>query len=391
MTDTNGGLTPALLFALAELHDPGGVSLPRLAKHLGLPGSTVLRGLHLLSGAALGGQPGPGWVRVAQDEKDGTRWLAWLTDAGRRQCANALNTPNAPQVAATDSLHDDGSPLPAPLATRRVQRHPPMPETAAGAWEDDAVAAEVPVALVFNGLSHAVMMATPADLHAFALGFALSEGLIDQPADCHGIEVRTLNTPAGSPAGTAAACEVQMDIAARCFARLKDKRRSLAGRTGCGVCGIDSLQALDLVPERVTPRAWASALPAEAVLRAVAAMPALQSLNAAAGAVHAAGWATPEGDLTDLLEDVGRHNALDKLIGQLAAQGRLGEDGFVAMSSRASYELVRKCARLDIPLLAAVSAPTSLAIDLAQQAGITLWGLCRPPRAVRYVGMDGER
>jgi len=376
-----GGLAPALLSALAALDDPSGVSLPRLAKHLGLPGSTVLRGLHLLSGAVLGGQPGPGWVRVAQDEKDGTRWLAWLTDAGRRYLQNA---PGVPPADATGGLDDEGDPLPVPLATRRVQRHPPAPGSTA-AWEDDAVAAEVPVALVFNGLSHAVMMATPADLHAFALGFALSEGLIDHPADCHGIEVRTLDAPIGSPAGAAAAvCEVQMDIAARCFARLKDKRRSLAGRTGCGVCGIDSLQALDLVPERVTPRAWATELPAEAVLRAVAAMPALQSLNSAAGAVHAAGWATPDGELTDLLEDVGRHNALDKLIGQLAAQGRLGEDGFVVMSSRASYELVRKCARLDIPLLAAVSAPTSLAIDLAQQAGITLWGLCRPPRAVRY-------
>lgn len=155
------------------------------------------------------------------------------------------------------------------------------------------------------------------------------------------------------------ACEVHLEIATRCFARLKERRRALAGRTGCGLCGIDSLQALDLVPERVRARPWAAALPAGVVLRAVAAMPALQVLNAAAGALHAAAWATPDGELTDLLEDVGRHNALDKLIGRLALQGRSGEDGFVVMSSRASYELVRKCARLDIPLLATVSAPTS--------------------------------
>ncbi|GKS99332.1 formate dehydrogenase accessory sulfurtransferase FdhD [Acidovorax sp. SUPP3434] len=379
----DGGLSPALLSALVELDDPQGVSMPRLAKHLGLPGSAVLRGLHLLSGAAVGGQPGPGWVRVAQDD---SRWLAWLTDAGRQQLASMRG---AQESSGPEGLDDEGRPLPTPLATRSVQRHPCPPGAVPAAWEDDAVAAEVPVALVFNGLSHAVMMATPADLHAFALGFALSEGIIDQPGDCHGIEVHALEAPAGVPAGTATACEVRVDITARCFARLKDKRRSLAGRTGCGVCGIDSLQALDLVPERVTERAWAGALPADAILRAVAAMPARQSLNAAAGAVHAAGWATPGGELTDLLEDVGRHNALDKLIGQLAAQGRLGEDGFVVMSSRASYELVRKCARLDIPLLAAVSAPTSLAIDLAQQAGITLWGLCRPPRAVRYGGAQG--
>ncbi|WP_211322487.1 formate dehydrogenase accessory sulfurtransferase FdhD [Paracidovorax anthurii] len=250
-------------------------------------------------------------------------------------------------------------------------------------WQDDAVAAEVPVALVFNGLSHAVMMATPSDLHEFALGFALSEGLIDTPADCRDIEVLARG---GAEAGWEAACEVRLDIAPRCFARLKERRRALAGRTGCGLCGIDSLQALDLVPERVTQRPWVAALPAAGVSRAVAAMPPLQVFNAAAGALHAAAWATPEGELTDLLEDVGRHNALDKLIGRLAAQGRLGEGGFVVMSSRASYELVRKCARMDIPLLATVSAPTSLAVDLAVQAGIVLWGLCRPPRAVLYTG-----
>nr|WP_244160096.1 formate dehydrogenase accessory sulfurtransferase FdhD [Paracidovorax cattleyae] len=256
------------------------------------------------------------------------------------------------------------------------------PPAGALAWQDDAVASEVPVALVFNGLSHAVMMATPSDLQAFALGFALSEGLIDTPADCRGIEVFSRSGPQAGGGG--AACEVHLEIATRCYARLKERRRALAGRTGCGLCGIDSLQALDLVPERVRTRPWAAALPAGVVLRAVAAMPGLQVLNATAGALHAAAWATPEGELTDLLEDVGRHNALDKLIGRLALQGRSGEDGFVVMSSRASYELVRKCARLDIPLLATVSAPTSLAVDLAAQAGIALWGLCRPPRAVRY-------
>ncbi|WP_405045367.1 MULTISPECIES: formate dehydrogenase accessory sulfurtransferase FdhD [Comamonadaceae] len=284
------------------------------------------------------------------------------------------------------------APVPEPVVARAVQRHAGgagntpaaagAPPVDALAWQDDAVASEVPVALVFNGLSHAVMMATPSDLQAFALGFALSEGLIDSPADCRGIDVFSRNGPQAGGGGVA--CEVHLEIATRCFARLKERRRALAGRTGCGLCGIDSLQALDLVPERVRARSWAAALPAGVVLRAVATMPALQVLNAAAGALHAAAWATPEGELTDLLEDVGRHNALDKLIGRLALQGRSGEDGFVVMSSRASYELVRKCARLDIPLLATVSAPTSLAVDLAAQAGIALWGLCRPPRAVRY-------
>lgn len=406
MTVPDDDFTAALLAALAELDAPQGVSLPRLAKRLGQPGSAVLRRLHLLGDAVLGGTPGPGWVRVAQD---GDRWLAHLTEAGRVRAASRVAhvmadvCPMPAAAARPDARGDEdaggdgdcevsAAPVPEPVVARAVQRHAGVsgdtpaaagaPPADAQAWQDDAVASEVPVALVFNGLSHAVMMATPSDLQAFALGFALSEGLIDTPADCRGIEVFARSGPQAG--GSGMACEVHLEIATRCFARLKERRRALAGRTGCGLCGIDSLQALDLVPERVRARPWAAALPAGVVLRAVAAMPALQVLNAAAGALHAAAWATPDGELTDLLEDVGRHNALDKLIGRLALQGRSGEDGFVVMSSRASYELVRKCARLDIPLLATVSAPTSLAVDLAAQAGIALWGLCRPPRAVRY-------
>ncbi|AVS63175.1 formate dehydrogenase accessory sulfurtransferase FdhD [Paracidovorax avenae] len=403
MTVPDDDFTAALLAALAELDAPQGVSLPRLAKRLGQPGSAVLRRLHLLGDAVLGGTPGPGWVRVAQD---GDRWLAHLTEAGRVRAvsrvangmADACPMPAAasgPDAPGDEDGEDDeapAAPVPEPVVARPVQRHAGVsgdtpaaagaPPADALAWQDDAVASEVPVALVFNGLSHAVMMATPSDLQAFALGFALSEGLIDTPADCRGIEVFARSGPQAG--GSGVACEVHLEIATRCFARLKERRRALAGRTGCGLCGIDSLQALDLVPERIRARPWAAALPAGVVLRAVAAMPALQVLNAAAGALHAAAWATPDGELTDLLEDVGRHNALDKLIGRLALQERSGEDGFVVMSSRASYELVRKCARLDIPLLATVSAPTSLAVDLAAQAGIALWGLCRPPRAVRY-------
>ena len=377
-------LTQAVLQTLAEIDDGSGVSLPRLAKRLDLSGSVLLRRLHLLSDASIGRQAGPGWVRVAQD---GERWMAWITEAGRSQSAALVRAAQAEAESqamqdADPTTDDQGQPLPPALVRRPVLRHAgshgPQP-----AWQDDDVAAEVPVALVFNGLSHAVMMCTPSHLREFALGFALSEGLIDTLADCHGIELRAAGEDAVK-AGMPTACEVHLDIASRCFVRLKEKRRALAGRTGCGICGIDSLQALDIVPEHVTPRDWATQLAAEVVLRAIDAMPALQVLNAASGAIHAAGWARPDGTLTDLTEDVGRHNALDKLIGRLAAQERLGEEGFVVMSSRASYELVRKCARLDIPLLATVSAPTSLAIDLAGGAGLALWGLCRPPRAIRY-------
>ncbi|KAF1022184.1 MAG: Sulfur carrier protein FdhD [Paracidovorax wautersii] len=186
----------------------------------------------------------------------------------------------------------------APLVPQRVQRlarGPALPETV-----DDVVAAEVPVALVFNGISHAVMMATPQDLEDFALGFALSEGLIDTPADCRGIEAQATVACGDEahelPAGTEA-CEVHLDIAAHCFARLKARRRALAGRTGCGVCGIDSLEGLDLEPERVAVPAWAAGLSVETVLDAFDAMPAQQTLNRQAGAVHAAGWARPDGTL----------------------------------------------------------------------------------------------
>ncbi len=276
-----------------------------------------------------------------------------------------------PQHIENDACDD--APLPPPLVRAPVEV---FANGAAGLTRDDTIAAEVPVALVFNGISHAVMMATPQDLSAFALGFALSEGLIDSTADCRGIDVFT--------ATDSASCEVQLEISAACFARLKEKRRALAGRTGCGVCGIDSLEALDLVPETVTRQPWLDQLDVATVIKAVNGMQSLQRLNAEAGSLHAAAWASPHGELLALMEDVGRHNALDKLIGHLAEQKRLGEPGFVVMSSRASYELVRKCARMGIGALATVSAPTSLAVQIAQQAQIRLWGLCRGQRAVRY-------
>lgn len=265
----------------------------------------------------------------------------------------------------------DSTPLQA-LTQRTVHRLP------AGVVQADTVAAEVPVSLVFNGISHAVMMATPQDLEAFALGFALSEGLLDSPADCYGVEVEDLVAQA------VRSITVHLEVSARCFARLKERRRSLAGPTGCGVCGVDSLAALDLAPPRMARPDWVAGLQTATVLDALAAMPARQVLNAACGSLHAAGWVTPEGALTDVLEDVGRHNALDKLLGARAQAGRLGEAGLVVMSSRASYELVRKCARLQVPVLATISAPTDLAIQTAEAAGLQLWGLCRGTQAVRY-------
>ncbi|MBP7544923.1 MAG: formate dehydrogenase accessory sulfurtransferase FdhD [Acidovorax sp.] len=242
------------------------------------------------------------------------------------------------------------------------------------------LAAETPIALVFNGLSHAVMMATPQDLEAFALGFALSEGVIDAPEDCRDISIEVHTDATAQPS-----CAVHLEIAARHFARLKEQRRSLAGRTGCGLCGIDSLQALDLCPPALPPTPWCQELDVQHILRPFDTLASRQALNQRCSALHAAAWASPTGELLEVLEDVGRHNALDKLLGHLALAGRLAEPGFVAMTSRASYELVRKCARLGIPVLATVSAPTALAVQVAQQAQLQLWGLCRPPSALRYV------
>ncbi|WP_422823526.1 formate dehydrogenase accessory sulfurtransferase FdhD [Variovorax rhizosphaerae] len=256
---------------------------------------------------------------------------------------------------------------------------------------DEMLAAEVPVALVFNGVSHAVMMATPQDIEAFALGFALSEGILDHPRDCLDIEVRTHSAAQASLPEGVQAIEAGMTISTRSFERLKSRRRSMAGRTGCGVCGVESFGGLDLDLQPLAPRRWIDQVDARAVLRAMAALPPRQWLNAEAHSLHAAGWATAEGVLTDVLEDVGRHNALDKLLGTLARSGRLAEPGFVVLTSRCSHELVRKCARLGIAAMATISAPTAMGVRMAELAGVRLWGSCRAPRAVMYAPGLTER
>lgn len=277
---------------------------------------------------------------------------------------------------------------PAALTTCEVRFH--HAERAVVA-ESRVLANEVPIALVFNGISHAVMMGTPLDLEDFAIGFALSEGIIDHASDCYGIEVRPVDAAsAGLPAGMNG-MEVQIEISSRCFARLKDHRRSISGRTGCGVCGVESFAALDLSFDALPARDWVSQVDLPTVLTAINNLPALQSLNAQAGAVHAAGWATLNGKIHEVIEDVGRHNALDKLLGRLARTDRLGQAGFVVLSSRGSHELVRKCAKLGIGALATISAPTAMGVQMAQLTGLRFWGLCRPPKATLYAAGQGLR
>lgn len=237
---------------------------------------------------------------------------------------------------------------------------------------EDMVAEEVPVALVYNGISHAVMMTTPAELEAFALGFSLTEAIIDKPDDIYSIELIPQQQ----------GIEVALEISSQCFMRLKNMRRSLVGRTGCGVCGAESLQQI-FKPAKQTPSTDFK-VSHRAIDLAVSRFSDYQPLQALTGAVHAAAWCDVEGNIMRACEDVGRHNALDKLIGALWQQAVFQQPGFLLISSRASYEMLQKAASVGIAVVAAVSAPTSLAVDIAQASGITLLGFCRDKRQVAY-------
>ncbi len=236
---------------------------------------------------------------------------------------------------------------------------------------DEEVAVEVPVALTVNGISQAVMLATPTDLEDFALGFGLAEGWFTSRREL--LDVETEVGPEG--------LELALTVTAACEQRLKTRRRTLAGRTGCGLCGVESLAQLSaLRPAAVR----APALLAGALDRALAALPAAQPLNSRCGGLHGAAWCRLDGELLLAREDIGRHNALDKLIGALSRRDADPASGFVLMSSRASYELVHKTAMAGAGLLACMSAPSSLAIATARGLGLQLWAFVRDGRATRY-------
>ncbi|MGO1068647.1 formate dehydrogenase accessory sulfurtransferase FdhD [Lysobacter sp. CA199] len=228
----------------------------------------------------------------------------------------------------------------------------------------DAIAAEVPVALIYNATPFAVMMATPEDLADFALGFSLSEGIVARAEELRVEEIST----------SLEGVSVQLTVPAERAAALEQRRRNLQGRSGCGVCGTESIEAVLRPPPRVADSA---PLHARALQRALRELRLRQPLNALTGATHAAGWADAGGRVLLVREDVGRHNALDKLIGALSAAGFDPARGFAVVTSRASYEMAMKAAQAGIPLLAAISAPTALAIALAQSAHLTLIGFAR--------------
>lgn len=244
---------------------------------------------------------------------------------------------------------------------------------------DELLAEEVPVAMVYNGISHAVMLASPQELEDFAVGFSLAERIVRSAADIRDIEVAT----------TEHGITLAIDIAPGAMARLKDNRRARTGKTGCGLCGIDSLAWFAREATLHDPRDGGihgaiTPLAPQALQRAMAALAARQPLHHATGATHAAGWADRNGALHLVREDVGRHNALDKLVGALARSSVAAGDGFAVVTSRASFEMVQKVARAGIPVLAAISAPTAMAVRLATQAGVTLAGFVRGGRHVVY-------
>jgi FdhD protein len=232
---------------------------------------------------------------------------------------------------------------------------------------DDLIAAEVPVALTYNRVSHVVMMATPADLEDLALGFSLTEGIIGGKADL--LSARVLPREGG--------IELAMTITEPWFDRLATQRRNLTGRTGCGLCGAERIEQALRYP---APVGDAVRVSHAALQRALAAMPPRQQLQSLTGATHGAAWCDLQGNILEVREDVGRHNALDKLIGALARSGFDPRQGFLLVSSRASYEMVYKAAVAGMEVIVAVSAPTTLAIDFAERCGMTLVGFARPER-----------
>ncbi|HEP0316273.1 TPA: formate dehydrogenase accessory sulfurtransferase FdhD [Enterobacter bugandensis] len=258
------------------------------------------------------------------------------------------------------------SPLPAGIVEMSVRRPPHITHAT-----PDFLAEEVPVALVYNGISHVVMMASPKDLELFAIGFSLSEGIIDHPQEIYGMDV-------------VQACnglEVQIELSSRRFMGLKERRRALAGRTGCGVCGVEQLNDIG---KPVTPLPFTQTFNLANLDKALEHLNDVQPIGQLSGCTHAAAWVLPSGDIIGGHEDVGRHVALDKLLGRRARESDVWQQGAALVSSRASYEMVQKSAMCGVEILFAVSAATTLAVEVAERCNLTLVGFCKPGRATIY-------
>ncbi|MEB7601702.1 formate dehydrogenase accessory sulfurtransferase FdhD [Raoultella terrigena] len=237
--------------------------------------------------------------------------------------------------------------------------------------QSDELAEEVPVALVYNGISHVVMMASPGDLQRFAVGFSLSEGIIENRAEIYGMDVvQECNGLA-----------VRIELSSRRFMGLKERRRALAGRTGCGVCGVEQLNDIG---RPVRPLPFTQTFNLANLDRALEHLNDVQPIGRITGCTHAAAWVRPSGQLAGGHEDVGRHVALDKLLGRRVEEGNDWQNGAALVSSRASYEMVQKAAMCGVEILFAVSAATALAVEVAERCNLTLVGFCKPGRATIY-------
>lgn len=240
---------------------------------------------------------------------------------------------------------------------------------------DDYIAEEVAVAISYNGISHVVMMATPNDLKNFAIGFSFSEGIIESLDDVFDCNINEVDS----------GIEIDVEISLRRFNALKNRKRQLSGKTGCGICGIESLE---MMQRKFEPIRCAQRFAHRAIQKAVNQIEDSQHLQELTGATHAAAWCDTEGDIIYIAEDVGRHNALDKLIGILLQEKIDTNCGFVFTSSRVSYEMVQKTISIGAPLLAGASAPTTMALSEADKYGLCVVGFARPGRQVIYTQSD---
>jgi FdhD protein len=249
--------------------------------------------------------------------------------------------------------------------------HDPVRTFDREAWRDGAascgtrrIAEETAVALTYNGGTYAVMMGTPQHLKDFAVGFSLTEGVVQSADEIESIDVVELDD----------GIELRMWLAPEKAARINERRRHIAGPTGCGICGLESI-AEAVRPVAIVPQG--RRFSPQAIMAAMAAISPLQALNIETRSVHAAAFWTPSDGIVALREDVGRHNALDKLAGYLVLEGLSAADGMVLLTSRVSVEMVQKAASMGAPLLVAISAPTALAVRMADAAGITLCAIAR--------------
>ena len=232
----------------------------------------------------------------------------------------------------------------------------------------ECIAEETPIAMVFNGISHVVMMATPDNLEDFAKGFSISENIVSDVEEIYSIEVNR----------TDVGIEIDINISNEAFNKLKDKRRNLIGRTGCGLCGAESLNQVFNHHNSIQAITQQSVFSAKNISLALDHLSKYQIIQQQTGATHAAAFCNQDGKILFAREDVGRHNALDKLIGAFYNHDTLNiKNPFIIISSRASYEMIQKAATLKVALVVAISAPTALAVRLANNLGITLLGFAR--------------